>query len=283
MDKIRGYDFRWHVAFVRGNWRDAALWRAVLVENPQGHYLADPFVISRNGGHFCFVEDYDEAIKRAKIVVYKLDEDRAGYVGVALEESFHLSYPYLFQYCGNLYMCPETSANGDIRIYKCVDFPLNWQLEKVIMKDIAAVDSMLFEKDGKWWLLTNTDPAKWNDFSLELRAFSAKSPLEEQWTPHPSNPFLLDASCGRNGGIITEGKRVFRVAQGQGFGSYGKRTSINEIVVLNDNDFVEERVCVISASFGTGISGTHHFNSNGEITVFDFACRYGCGLPHQSS
>jgi hypothetical protein len=273
VDLIRGFDFRWHVGFVRSEWRDASLWRAKVIDNPHGRYLADPFVITKEGHDFCFVEDYDQAIKRAKIVVYELGENHASFVGVALEESFHLSYPYLFQYGGELYMCPETNANRDIRIYKCVDFPLKWKLEKVIMRDIAAVDSLLFEKNGKWWLLTNTDPAQWNDFSLELRIFSANSPLEEKWTPHPSNPLLIDASCGRNGGMITEGHRVFRVAQGQGFGSYGKRTSINEIVVLNEKEYVEKRVSIISASFRSGVFGTHHLNNDAAITVFDFACR----------
>ena len=143
-DKLRGFDLRWHVAFVRSDWRSAALRRAKIIENPRGRYLADPFVISRNGRDFCYVEDYDEKSKRAKIAVYELSDKIAAYVGVALEESFHLSYPYLFEYEGELYMCPETSENREIRVYKCVDFPLRWTLAKVLMKNVSAVDNMLF-------------------------------------------------------------------------------------------------------------------------------------------
>ena len=146
-------------------------------------------------------------------------------------------------------MCPETSEKREIRIYKCLEFPLRWQLEKVIMKDVAAVDSILFEREGRWWMLTNIDPAQWGDFSMELHLFWANSPLDDHWTPHPLNPLIIDAARGRNGGVVKDGDRLFRVAQGQGFGMYGKRTSVNEIVVLNETEYVEKCICVISPTF----------------------------------
>ncbi len=269
--KLRGFDFRWHVAFVHDNWRTAVLSRAAVIENDPRHYLADPFVTRKNGSDYCFVEDYDETIKRAKITVYELGPHEARYIGIALEEPFHLSYPYLFEYQNELYMCPETSEIREIRIYKCIDFPLHWKLEKVIVRDISAVDTILFERDGRWWMLTNVDPADWGDFSLELHLFWADSPLDEQWTPHPLNPLTIDAARGRNGGMVKDGDRVLRVAQGQGFGMYGKRTSVNEIVALNEVQYVEKSVCLISPEFRKGINGTHHLHSNGRITVFDFA------------
>ena len=216
------------------------------------HYLADPFVISLDGRDFCYVEDFDDSTNRGRIAVYALGSASADYLGVALEESFHLSYPYPFRYQGQLYICPETSEARQIRIYRCHDFPLGWKLEKIIMRNISAVDTMLFEKDGKWWMLTNTDPDNCGDFSLELRLFSANSPLDEEWTPHPGNPFYIDASRARNGGMVKDGDRLFRVAQARGFDMYGKRTSVNEIVELTDDSFVERPICIISPEFKKG-------------------------------
>jgi hypothetical protein len=272
---IRGYDVRWHVGFVRNeDWREAELWRATVLDNPKGHYLADPFVIEKNGSVFCFVEDFDESAGRGKITVFSLGS-KPTFVGTALEEDFHLSYPYIFEYDGALYMCPESSAAREIRIYKCLQFPLNWKLEKVIMKNISAVDTMLLEKDGRWWMLTNVNPAGWDDdFPLELCIFSAHSPLAESWVPHPLNPICIDP-CERNGGFVKEGLNFFRVAQSQGFGMlYGKRTSVNQIVELGDSKYVEKSLCTIEPSFGKAIVGTHHFNATGEIIVFDFAVRH---------
>ena len=72
--------------------------------------------------------------------------------------------------------------------------------------------------------------------------------------------------------MIKDGERLFRVAQGQSFGMYGKRTSVNEIIELNDDHYVEECVGVISPSFRRRVVGTHHLNNSAVITVFDFAC-----------
>jgi hypothetical protein len=264
-------DYRWNVAFVHAGWRNADFWRATVINNPPRRFLADPFLVSRNGKIFCFVEDYDLTKGRGRISIYELGSDGAVFVGVALEEGFHLSFPYLFEYCDELYMCPESSENGDIRIYKCVDFPLRWKLQKIIMKNVSAVDTMLFEKDGKWWMFTNTDPARFGDFQLELRIFSADSPFEDQWVPHPQNPIFVDASRARNAGLVKDGDRLFRVAQRQGFDFYGKSASINMILKLDESDYVEHRVCAITPTFQRGILGTHHLHSNGQTTVFDFA------------
>ena len=271
LENARGYKYRWNVGFLLTDWRNAKLCRASIIENPAGRFLADPFALSRNGRNYCFAEDIDCSGNRGKIAAYSLEADRATFLGVALEENFHLSYPYLFQYQGELYMCPETSESRDIRIYKCVDFPLRWKLAKVIMKNVSAVDTMLFERNGVWWMLTNVDPANWSDHSLELCIFSAKSPLDEAWVSHPGNPFFIDALRARNGGMIKEGDKIFRVAQAQGFDTYGKRTTVNQIVELDDQIYVEKCVYEILPSFKRGIVATHHLHSVGDITVLDFA------------
>lgn len=271
VEKRRGYKFHWNVAFLHEDWRNAELWRSMIIQNPPGRFLADPFVISRNGKAFCFVEDCEVGVENGQISVYELKRNDADFVGVAIQESFHLSYPYLFEYQGELYMCPESSANRDIRIYKCIDFPLRWQFVKSIMKDISAVDSMLFEKNGKWWMLTNVDPAGWEDYSLELHLFSSASPLDTHWMQHPANPIYTDSLRARNGGMVKEGNRNFRVAQSKGFDMYGKQTSVNEIMDLTDDAYVETCVGIIAPAFKEGMAGTHHLHGIDHVTVIDFA------------
>lgn len=271
IEKQRGYKLHWNVAFLHESWRDAELWRCSIIENPPGRFLADPFLISRDGKHFCFVEDCQIGAENGRISVYELGESTAKFVGVALQENFHLSYPYLFEYQGELYMCPESSANHDIRVYRCIEFPLRWQFENSIMTGISAVDTMLIDKEGKWWMVTNVDPAGWGDYSLELCVFSASSPLDTVWKPHPGSPFFIDASRARNGGIIREGNLVFRISQGKGFDMYGKQTSINEMADLNDDVYSERSVGIITPAFKKGITGTHHLHSVGSLTILDFA------------
>ena len=102
------------------------------------------------------------------------------------------------------------------------------------MRNISAADTMLFEKDSKWWMFTNTQAPDEGEHCLELSIFSANSPIEENWKSHPLNPVFVDARRARNAGLVRDGDRLFRVSQGQGFDFYGKRTLINEIVELTE-------------------------------------------------
>lgn len=83
------------------------------------------------------------------------------------------------------------------------------------------------------------------------------------------NPVLVDADCGRNAGLIEENGRRFRVAQRQGFDTYGKGISVFEIEVLSETDYRERKVCTIEPRFKPGIYGTHHLTTTGDITVID--------------
>ncbi|MGA2893153.1 MAG: hypothetical protein ABSE22_09805 [Xanthobacteraceae bacterium] len=271
-NRLRGRDLRWGVAFLHSVWRGAALWRGVEIRNPPFHFLADPFVVTKGGKSFCFMEDFDYMRGRGEIAVYELCEDRAVRAGVALSEAFHLSFPYIFEYQGQLFMCPETHKNRDIRIYRCHDFPLGWTLERVIMQNVSAGDTMIFERNGRWWMFTNIDPVDGDDHCSELSIFHAASPFGD-WTPHTNNPILVDASRARNAGLLRDGEKLFRVSQGQGFDLYGRQALINEILELTESTYREDCVAQVTPHFKNDICGTHHMHSDGSITVFDYLRR----------
>jgi hypothetical protein len=117
-------------------------------------------------------------------------------------------------------------------------------------------------------MFTNIDPIGSGDHCSEL--FFADSPLANKWTPHPLNPIFVNASCARNGGLVRNGQSLFRISQSQAFDFYGKRARINEIVKLTEKDYKEICIGEITPNFATGVLGTHHLQSNGKITVFDF-------------
>ena len=155
--------YRWGVAFNFGDWKDLVMSRGIKIKNPPNHFLADPFVVSSENENYCFVEDYDYLKSRGCISVYILTEKDSKKIGDAIIEPFHLSYPCVFRYQSKYYMCPETCENKDMRLYECESFPLKWKLKKIIMSNISAVDTTIFEKDGTWWLFTNIDPTNVGD------------------------------------------------------------------------------------------------------------------------
>jgi hypothetical protein len=263
-------DYRWAVAFQHSDWKNLDMGQANKIRNRPHHYLADPFAISEGGREYCFAEDYDYKTGRGCICVYELKGNTAERLGDAIVEPFHMSFPYLFRFDSKLYMCPETSEKEEIRLYESVKFPLEWKLSKTLMSNVSAVDSMIFERDGLWWLLTNIDPTKTGSHYSELFAFYSDHPIEGEWHPHPKNPLLIDSSKGRNGGILFDDRWIYRVSQKQGFDTYGKAFAINKIKVLNREEYSETEVCSVDPNFFPKLQGCHHMNSNGTITCFDF-------------
>ena len=267
---VAGYRDLWHVGYCNSEWSKAELWRGPKLPNPPGTFLADPFVIHRDNKAYCFVEELDLATDKALISVYELGKKEAKALGPVVEEPFHLSFPYLFEYNDQLYMCPETATARDIRVYQCDEFPMKWSLKQILKPDFDAADTMLFEHDGRWWMFTNTDEANIDEFCSELHIFWSDSPLSTDWTPHKQNPIYVDSSRARNGGLLRKDGDIFRVAQEQGFVTYGAASRVNKIVTLTPDIFVEEEIARVSPEFEDGAHGGHHLHSDGNVTVFDY-------------
>jgi hypothetical protein len=262
---------RFGVSVVAGPWNEALPWQSAAGRLPRGRYWADPFVYAHGGRTFCFIEDLDRRTQRAHITVLEVKGAQLVELGVALREPFHLSFPFLFEHRGELYMCPESSAAGEIRLYRCTDFPLGWRFEKTLMRNVSAADTMLFERAGRWWMLTNIDESQTGDHCSELYLFSAASPLSDDWRAHPGNPLLVDSMGGRNGGLVVEGERLFRIGQCQSFERYGESLRVYEIKDLSPARYAEELVREIKPDFRRGVLGTHHLSTDGRVTAMDHA------------
>jgi hypothetical protein len=264
---------RWGISVLPARWDKAALWRSTEVASPRGRFWADPFLFARHGKTFCFVEDFVYKERKAHISVLEISGASVIERGVALKEPFHLSFPFLFEYQGQLFMCPEAAQSGQVRVYRCTEFPLKWEVEKILMDGVSAADTVLFEKGGKWWMLTSIDESGTGDHCSELYLFSSDSPLSTTWAPHPQNPVRIDSWGGRNAGLVIEGERIFRLAQCQGFDRYGHSLLVHEIRDISESRYVEEPVASIGPAFRSGVLGTHHLSTDGRITVIDHVSR----------
>jgi hypothetical protein len=265
---------RFGISVLRGKWDQSMSWRTAAASLSRGRYWADPFLHTRGGRTFCFVEDLVQKTEKGHITALELVGTRIVEHGVALQEPFHLSFPFLFEYRGELYMCPESCASRQIRVYRCTEFPLKWKLEKTLMDGVSAVDTLLFPKDGRWWMLTNIDESETGDHCSELYLFSADSPLSTTWAPHRQNPILVDSIGGRNGGLIIDGEKLLRLGQCQGFDQYGQSLRVYEIKEISESRYAEELVAEIKPDFRKGIVGTHHLSTDGRTTVIDHVSGY---------
>ena len=266
---------RWGVAYQYcDSWQSAVLWKSKLIKNPPNSFLADPFPIRKNGSDIIYMELYNYKNSKGTIVAYEVTSDKYKYLGTALEEDFHLSYPNIFEVDGVLYMCPETYKADDIRLYKCVEFPLKWELHKVLIKNISAVDTSIFKHDGIWWLITNIDSSDCNDHDSELHIYHSDSFDSDNWQPHKKNPVIFDSRYARNGGgILHEDGKLRRVFQSQKFGIYGFSSGISNIETLSITEYKEKKVVEILPRFLKNIQGTHTFSYSNGLLAIDYVKR----------
>ncbi|MGB8277894.1 MAG: hypothetical protein WCF20_08200 [Methylovirgula sp.] len=164
-------------------------------------YYADPFPFRHNGRTFVFVEEFPYATARGCISVIELDEHGGALLShVVLEEPYHLSYPFVFEHEGEIWMIPESGEGKGVYLYRAEPFPYKWRREACLVSDIEAYDSTLLRHDGRFWLFVcerEWKSSSWDTLSL----FHAES-LTGQWRPHSQNPVLLDATLSRPAGAI---------------------------------------------------------------------------------
>ncbi|MFD1095254.1 glucosamine inositolphosphorylceramide transferase family protein [Salegentibacter chungangensis] len=148
---------------------------SLLVE--EIHYIADPFFVADSTGYYLFTELKGNG--SADIALFTShDGSEYNYQGVVLDESFHLSYPQVFNYKNEYYMVPETKGAGNVLLYKAKEFPFEWEIEDTLLHNIAIKDpSILLSKDLNLIVGVNDN--------LEQFFFTADS-LKGSWKEHPN-------------------------------------------------------------------------------------------------
>ena len=236
---------------------------------PKDRDWADPFVLEKNGRYFVFFEELPYAAGKAHISMFELKADGSRSEPVkVLERDYHLSYPFLLQHEGELYMVPESARNGTVELWRCVDFPTGWRLEKVLLDGMRCVDATLHQSGGRWWLFCNAAPGGSRAFDDELHLFHAETLLGE-WTPHPRNPVKSDVRSSRPAGqVYWRNGALYRPAQ-ICTPRYGAGLSINRILRLTPRDYAEWQVQRILPAQSQGLLGLHTVNRAGYLTVVD--------------
>lgn len=239
---------------------------------PPDRFWADPFLAQHAGRTWLFVEELLFADDRGHIAAMEIDDmGRAGPSMRVLERPYHLSYPFVFEWDGMWWMLPETSHNRTVELYRCESFPDRWVLEKVLLHEVRAADSTLWQHEGRWWLFASM-AAPGASIHDELHLYHADSPLGP-WQAHPHNPVKSDARSSRPAGaLFRAGEDLIRPAQDCGT-AYGRAIALNRVETLTPDDYCETRVGGIAPGWQAGVARTHTLNQAGGWRVLD-ALRY---------
>jgi hypothetical protein len=162
-------------------------------------YLADPFALRRGDVMHVYVEAFDYRTKHAVIEHHEFGPDLA-WRGkhVALARPFHLSYPFLVEDDGEVFMIPESHRHGEIALYRARKFPGGWVRETSLLPGVRGAEASVLRHGGRWWMFyTVVGPQARDQRELHV-AFAER--LTGPWAMHPQNPVVVDRSGARPGG-----------------------------------------------------------------------------------
>jgi len=247
-----------------------SMWRYKKILPPKDRFWADPHIVTMDENYFIFIEEYIYNQSKGHIAVIKMDkEGNYDYLGKVLEKDYHLSYPFVFEFENNFYMIPETESNNNIELYKCTDFPKKWEFHGVMMNNVNAVDTTIFNHNNKWWMFTGIKENMGSSNSDELFLFHSDNPLTGKWEPHSKNPIISDVRQARPAGKIFSFKdKLYRPSQNSSK-FYGYGISINQINNISKNEYEETSVTSILPNWDNNITGVHTFAYDSGLSMID--------------
>ena len=169
----------------------------------EGWWFADPLLYRRGGRRWLFAEAMDLSTGKGRIEVCELHDDgTADAWQTALEEDFHLSFPLVFDWNGDVWMIPETGNDHSLRLYRCRAFPAKWELVQRFAVDEELCDTILLDRRAEALTLLCSETKPDNQLYVRYRRYTlrhavqetAALPLDEADTlpaPVPQGPFEL--------------------------------------------------------------------------------------------
>ena len=239
-----------------------------VIDNDRNYWAADPFLFDYNDDIYIFAELYDYKLCRGCIGYTKWNgKSFDGWTKVITEE-FHLSYPFIFEYDGEIYILPESGADNSLFLYKAIVFPSKWKKERIIKQDIIFADTTPFIYDKHKYALTY-DVKEQGGFHITL--------LDIENDTEKSLDYLKNQELRRPAGRFFEyNNSPVRPAQicindyGEGLVFYN--------VTIDNNQYTEtevERITPNNLSFSKKmpLDGMHTYNSSDEFEVIDIKTR----------
>jgi hypothetical protein len=248
--------------------RDLGGERWNVLADPGDHFYADPFPLFRNGRDWLFFEDLDHKTGKGIISVVEFGADgRPGDAKPVLEEPWHLSYPFLIEQEGEVYMIPEASLSGEIALYRARDFPRGWVKEATLVSGVEAADATVIRHGGRFWMFAVVRDGV-GGYSDTLAVWHAPA-LFGPWKAHDGNPVLIDDRAARPAGnMVVRDGTLWRPVQ-DCRGGYGAALGLARVDRLNTKSFEQTVETVLRPNADWPGRKLHTLNYNGRIEAID--------------
>lgn len=228
--------------------------------------VADPFLFVNGDRLFLFYESKRLFSHGVIMMTSTTDLEHWTRPRVVLEENFHLSYPWVLMEGGKVYMIPETSADGSIRIYEAEDQTLTrWKLLKRLIElplgkilKMGFSDSSIYKKEGVYCLMTTVQ----HEDGMNCLELYYSDSLIGEYVKHPLSPIAHSQDVGRNAGSLQEiNGKLYRFSQNCVL-RYGDNVHISEVTELTTTGYQEHLVKenIYSSANSFYKEGGHHLN-----------------------
>jgi hypothetical protein len=228
---------------------------ATDVTDAPAAFVADPFIVRSGTTWHLFCEVFNRRTRQGDIGwATSTDLLHWQYRQIVLDEPFHLSYPYVFEADGEHYLIPESSAVGQVRLYRAAAFPAVWRYAATLIDGPPLADASVARVNGRWWLFAESGG------NQRLSVYFADR-LIGPWQPHHHNPVAGGLDRSRPAGRIAQiDGRLIRFAQVD-TPVYGRAVRAFAITALTPDVFEETPVTagtiVDAAGRGWNARGMH--------------------------
>lgn len=238
-----------------------------LKEIPQPFWVgrADPFIYFKGGKYFILFEEINIISRVGKICVAEVQNYKLKNKKTLLRKRRHVSFPYLFQNTKS-YIIPETHKDRTVELYEYDIDNQRLTFIRKILDDVECVDSAIFFREKKYWLIT-TQRNKSNEFD-ELNIYFSDDLVNGRFKPHKQNPIYSNKKKSRNAGSIRIiDNEIYRVTQDCDK-EYGKSISLTKVDHINTTNYVEGNSELINIM---GNKSNHHtYNTSNNLIVSDY-------------
>ncbi len=236
-------------------------------------YLADPFGLIQGDALHVFVEAYDYRSKHGVIERHEYAADSLRWRGkqTALARRFHLSYPFVFEHQGAVYMVPETHQANEIALYRATGSLDEWERQCALLSGVPGADASLIQHQGRWWMFYAVVGARGQD-QRELHVAHA-SELTGPWQSVRGNPVRSDLASSRPAGrpFVDAGGCVVLPVQDCS-GGYGGATRLLRFLQLSvDEVRIEPMAVRLTGDMvcDDHTAGFHTLSACGPLTLID--------------
>ncbi|MDR3448288.1 MAG: hypothetical protein P4M15_00795 [Alphaproteobacteria bacterium] len=226
-------------------------------------YFADPFPWPGRPD-IVLCEVYDIGRQQGRIVALQVGAGRVvGIDPVDFPLAGHLSFPFTFAHEGEVFAMPESCAASRLDIFRWQDG--KWRHHATVFDNKPVADSVLFRKDGLFWIFY-TDVT--HDPHDNVNLVYAES-LTGPWKPHPANPVQIGRDRCRGAGNIFEAEgKLYRPAQDCSE-VYGGALRIMEITTCTVDSYEEKEVTYMKPTSRRYPDGFHTVTAWGDKCLVD--------------